>query len=61
MRGEERAHVLGELGGAVDLGGSRGDLLIGQDADSVAQHRLLVCQSVGGAGAGRLGSHHGAS
>ena len=61
VRGEERAHVLGKFGGPVDLGGSWRDLLVGQDADSVAQHRLLIGQSVGGAGAVRLGSHHGAS
>ena len=59
VRGEERAHVLGKFGGPVDLGGSRRDLLVGQDADGVAQHRLLIGQSVGGAGAVRLGSHHG--
>ena len=61
MRSEQRAHVLRELGGPVDLGGARRDLLVGQDAHGVAQHRLLVGQSVGGAGAGRRGSHHGAS
>ena len=32
-----------------------------QHTDGVAQHRLLIGQSVGGAGAGRLGSHQGAS
>ena len=50
-RSEQRAHVLWELGGPVDLGGARRDLLVGQDAHGVAQHRLLVGQSVGGAGA----------
>ena len=61
MRSEERAHVLGELGGTIDLGGSWRDLLVSQDAHGVPQHRLLVGQSVDGAGAGRWGSHHWAS
>ena len=43
--GEEPAHVLGELGGPVDLGGARRDALVGEDADGVAEHLLLLGQA----------------
>ena len=40
--GEQPPHVLGELAGLVDLGGSRRDPLVRQHADGVAEHLVLV-------------------
>ena len=48
MLGEELADVLRELAGAIDLGGARRDPLVGQDADRVAEQRLLLGQAVRG-------------
>ena len=45
--GEELLDVPGELGRLVDLGGARRDLLVGQHADRVAEHLLLLGQAVG--------------
>ena len=43
--GEQSPHVLRELAGLVDLGGPRRDPLVGQDADGVAEHLVLVGQA----------------
>ena len=45
--GQEAAQVLGELAGPVDLGGPGRHLLVGQDADGVAEHELLLGESRG--------------
>ena len=60
--GEQPPHVLGELGRSVDLGGARGDPLVGEDADRVAEHLVLFGQAVGprGSARGRHGRHRSA-
>ena len=40
--GEQPAHVLGPLGGPVDLGGPGRDLLVGELAHGVAQEDLVL-------------------
>ena len=45
-RGEELLDVPRELGGPVDLGGARGDPLVGEDADGVAQRGLVLGQAI---------------
>ena len=53
--GQQPAQVLGELAGAVDLGGTRRDPLVGQHADGVAEHLVLLAEAVGARGAVRGG------
>ncbi len=49
--GQQAAQVLGELAAPVDLGGPGRDALVGQDADGVAEHLVLLGR--GGRGRGR--------
>ena len=44
---EQLLDVPRELGGPVDLGGTRRDPLVGEDADGVAERELVVGQAVG--------------
>ena len=53
--GQQPAQVLGELAGPVDLGRARRDALVGQHADGVAEHLVLLAQAVGARGAIRGG------
>ena len=56
--GQKPAHVLGELADLVDLGGPGRDPLVGEDADRVAEHLLLLGQTERPVGAAR-GGHRG--
>ena len=57
--GEQAAHVVGPLAGAVDLGCSGGDTLVGEVADRVAEEHLLLGEAgrSGGGGADAHGGH----
>ena len=55
---EQAADVLGPGGGPIDVRGARGDPLVGEHADGVAQELLLLAQTHG-AVAGLLGGHRG--
>jgi hypothetical protein len=61
VTGQELLDVPRELGGLVDRGRARRDLLVGEDPDRVAEHQLLLGQAVrpGGGGGGRGLGHRG--